>query len=63
VTTSSLLDAGGSTLGDGKVDIADAIAILSHLFAHAGPLAAPFGTRGADPTPDQLDCASYPFCP
>jgi hypothetical protein len=46
----------------GAVDIADAIAILSHLFAHTGPLPPPFGACGIDPTIDALDCLSYPHC-
>ncbi len=47
---------------DGRTDIADAIAILGHLFAATGPLPAPFGACGEDPTPDALDCASYGPC-
>jgi hypothetical protein len=47
---------------DGKMNIADAIAILSHLFALAGPLPAPFGQCGIDPTADTLNCLSYPHC-
>jgi hypothetical protein len=46
----------------GAVDIADAISILSHLFANAGPLPAPFGQCGIDPTIDELGCESYPPC-
>jgi 6-phosphogluconolactonase (cycloisomerase 2 family) len=47
---------------DGKINIADAIAILSYLFASTGPLPAPFGDCGVEPTLDDLDCASYPPC-
>ncbi len=48
---------------DGSIDIADAISILNHLFAHAGPLPAPFGECGVDPTTgDALDCASFRPC-
>ena len=46
----------------GAIDIADAISILSHLFASAGPLPAPFGGCGTDPTPDQLGCGNFPPC-
>jgi hypothetical protein len=42
--------------------VADAIALLSHLFANAGPLPAPFNQCGIDPTADTLDCGSYPPC-
>ena len=47
---------------DGAIDIADAIAVLSHLFAGAGPLPEPFGECGVDPTVDNLDCTSYEPC-
>ncbi|HAK95910.1 MAG TPA: hypothetical protein DCM87_13190 [Planctomycetes bacterium] len=47
---------------DGRVDIADAVKILAHLFAQAGPLAAPFGACGEDPTADGLDCGQFPSC-
>jgi hypothetical protein len=44
------------------VDIADAIAVLSHLFAGAGPLPEPFGECGVDSTEDELGCTEYPPC-
>jgi hypothetical protein len=47
---------------DGALDIADAVKILGHLFAQAGPLAAPFGECGADPTEDGLDCGKFAPC-
>ena len=47
---------------DGKIDIADAIKTLAHLFANSGPLPAPFGVCGVDPTEDALDCVSFPPC-
>jgi hypothetical protein len=47
---------------NGTIDIADAIATLGHLFAHTGPLPAPFGECGIDPTDDTLDCRSFPHC-
>jgi hypothetical protein len=55
------LDA-ADTNDDGAVDIGDAIAVLSHLFAGAGPLPDPFGECGVDPTVDELGCASYELC-
>jgi hypothetical protein len=45
---------------DGTLNIADAIKILGHLFAQAGPLPAPFGACGPDPTPDALVECNYP---
>ena len=57
----SCLDA-GDTNDSGQIDIADAIAVLSHLFAQAGPLPAPFGECGADPTDDALECGAYAPC-
>ncbi|HAK96999.1 MAG TPA: hypothetical protein DCM87_18915 [Planctomycetes bacterium] len=47
---------------EGKIDIADAIAVLGRLFAGTGPLPAPFGACGADPTTDGLNCALFPPC-
>jgi len=47
---------------DGRIDISDAIKVLSHLFAGTGPLPAPFGPCGADPTADSLACAAFPAC-
>jgi formylglycine-generating enzyme required for sulfatase activity len=46
----------------GNVDIADAIALLAHLFAGTGPLAPPFTSCGADPTPDGLTCVTFSPC-
>jgi hypothetical protein len=46
----------------GEIDVADAITILSHLFANSGPLPEPFGACGIDPTIDELGCESYPLC-
>ena len=40
----------------------DAITVLGHLFGGAGPLRAPSGACGPDPTPDALGCESYPPC-
>ncbi len=47
----------------GRTDIADAIALLAHLFAEAGPLPAPGGACGADPTAAGLACEPYVRCP
>ena len=47
---------------DGGLDIADAVKILGHLFAQAGPLPDPFGACGTDPTSDDLGCLSYAPC-
>lgn len=47
---------------DDSVDIADAIAVLGYLFG-GGPLPAPTGACGLDPTPDVLDCAGPVVCP
>ena len=52
----------GDANDSGAIDIADAIAILSHLFAQTGPLPAPFGECGSDPTTDGLDCAEHTAC-
>jgi hypothetical protein len=47
---------------DGAINIADAIAVLSNLFANAGPLPAPFNGCGTDPTIDELGCLGYAPC-
>ncbi len=60
-TAPSCLDTADAN-DDGRNDIADAIRTLTHLFAHGGPLPLPFGGCGADPTADDLSCASYPPC-
>ena len=65
---------GGATLAcrdaadandDGKVDIADAVKILAHLFAGAGPLPPPFPGCGVDPSSDNMVDCDYPAdkCP
>jgi len=48
---------------DGKLDIADAIRVLGHLFAATGPLPPPFGACGTDPTSDTLGPCVFPGCP
>ncbi|MBN1418984.1 MAG: hypothetical protein JXP34_09420 [Planctomycetes bacterium] len=47
---------------DGALDIGDPIWLLNHLFASGPAPADPFAACGADPTPDDLTCASYPAC-
>jgi len=64
---------GGAALGcndaadsndDGTLNIADAVSMLSSLFSGSGPLPAPFGACGIDPTDtDALDCANTGPCP
>ncbi len=59
----SIADAPAGDANDsGKIDIADAITVLGHLFASAGPLPSPFGQCGVDETTDVLDCRSFPPC-
>ncbi len=41
---------------DGRLNITDAIRVLSYLFLAGPPPPEPFPERGADPTPDELDC-------
>jgi len=48
---------------DGALDIADGITLLSFLFIGADPPPPPFPDCGPDPTPDPLDCESFPACP
>ena len=57
----SCLDAADAN-DDGTLDIADAIAILGHLFGNAGPLPQPFAECGADETEDELGCQSFVPC-
>ena len=38
------------------------IVIALHLFGGRGPLSVPFGACVEDPTPDSLDCETYPAC-
>lgn len=48
---------------DGTVNLADPITLLFFLFNQGPPIAGPFQMCGPDPTPDAVDCASYPICP
>lgn len=48
---------------DGSLDLGDPISLLNYLFADGGAPAAPFDACGADPTPDDLSCGSFPPCP
>lgn len=47
---------------DGRVNVADAIWILLHLFAGRESLPPPFGSCGFDTTQDDLSCNTYPGC-
>jgi hypothetical protein len=60
-STPTCLDAADAN-DDGAVDIADAIALLSHLFAGSGDVPQPFAECGIDPTVDGLGCERYPTC-
>jgi hypothetical protein len=41
---------------DGAVNITDPVVLLSHLFQRGGAPAAPYPSRGLDPTGDDLGC-------
>ena len=47
---------------DGRVNLVDAIAVVTQLFGQRQPLPVPFPTCGEDPTPDALDCRDLPSC-
>ncbi len=47
---------------DGKVALTDPLNLLNFLFLSAPPPPAPFGTCGADPTPDDLECVEFAPC-
>lgn len=48
---------------DGAINIADAIFKLDYLFSSGSPPPSPHPLCGPDPTPDSLDCQSFPPCP
>ena len=48
---------------DGAINIADAIFKLDYLFSGGSPPPSPHPLCGPDPTPDSLDCLSFPPCP
>ncbi|NRA74323.1 MAG: hypothetical protein HRU16_00155 [Planctomycetes bacterium] len=48
---------------DGAVDVSDAVRVLLHLFGNSGPLPAPHGACGSDPTADALGCDFELGCP
>ena len=50
------------TNDDSELDLADAIALLTHLFADNDGLPAPFPDCGLDPTEDALGCDSFAPC-
>lgn len=45
-----------------EIDISDAIWLLNYLFLGGPRPPDPYPDCGTDPTPDDLDCASYPPC-
>jgi hypothetical protein len=47
---------------DGKVGITDAVMVLLHLFLGGAGLPEPFAACGADPSADDLGCASFSGC-
>ena len=47
---------------DGELDIADPIYLLGWQFRDGPPPPPPFEICGADTTPDDLDCATFPLC-
>jgi hypothetical protein len=53
----------GDADDNGRIELSDAIFILEALFQKGGSPAAPFPACGADPTEDELDCASWGACP
>lgn len=48
---------------DGAFNIGDAVYLLSNLFSGGPPPPIPFPDCGSDPTPDSIDCVSFPPCP
>ena len=47
---------------DGRVNILDAIGIVSQLFRGRDALPVPFPECGDDATEDQLSCEAFPSC-
>ena len=47
---------------DGEIDVSDSIYVLSFLFRGGAAPGWPFPDCGLDPTPDDLDCATYSEC-
>jgi hypothetical protein len=60
--SSHCMDSGDAN-DDGGVDVSDAVRVLLHLFGNSGPLPAPHGVCGSDPTPDALSCDFELGCP
>src|SRR5574341_1504432 len=52
----------GDANGDGAVDVAAAVSLLSALFLGGAPVDEPRSTGGIDPTADGLSCREYPPC-
>ena len=44
---------------DGRLNVADAVRVLLHLFGGVSRLPPPFAACGADPTPDELSCTAF----
>ncbi len=55
------LDA-ADTDDSGRLDLADPVMLLNHLFASGVAPQPPFEACAEDPTDDDLDCASFPEC-
>lgn len=60
-TELSCLDA-ADTDDNGQIEISDALQILQHLFVRRQRLPHPAIYCGHDPTPEGLDCDTYPAC-
>jgi hypothetical protein len=50
------------TNDDSRVNVADTIRALGHLFGGDDPLPEPFASCGVDPSGDDLDCVTYSPC-
>jgi hypothetical protein len=55
---------GADANDDGTLNLVDAVSLLTYLFTgrEASPPVEPFSACGNDPTPDALDCESFPPC-
>jgi hypothetical protein len=47
---------------DGRIELADALLLLSFLFLGGRAPATPFPACGTEPTPDSLRCDEFPAC-
>ena len=48
---------------NGVVNLVDAVYMFHYLFLFGDPPMPPWPACGGDPSPDSIDCASFPFCP